>query len=76
MNMRTSVPSLLLTALLLTALVPIGTVNAAPAEASEFFYGVEYDWSSVDTDLENFTGIDVPEILGEVMGLQMMRASI
>ena len=68
MNMRTSVPSLLLTALLLTALVPIGTVNAAPAEASEFFYGVEYDWSSVDTDLENFTGIDVPEILGEVMG--------
>ena len=66
--MRTSVPSLLLTALLLTALVPIGTANATPTEASEFYYGVEYDWSSVDSDLTNFTGLDLPEMLGEVMG--------
>jgi hypothetical protein len=43
-------------------------VAAVPAEASEFYYGVEYDWNTVDTDLENFTGLDVPEILGEVMG--------
>ena len=68
MNMRTSAPSLLLTALLLTALVPIGTANATPTEASEFYYGVEYDWTSVDSDLTNFTGLDIPEMLGEVMG--------
>ena len=68
MNTRSSLPSLLMTTLLLAALMPLGSVSAAPAEASEFYYGVEYDWSSVDTDLENFTGLDVPEILGEVMG--------
>ena len=68
MNMRKTAPSLLLTALLLVALVPTGTVAAAPSEASEFYYGVEYDWSSVDSDLNNFTGLDIPEILGEVMG--------
>ena len=48
--------------------MPTGTVAATPSEASEFYYGVEYDWSSVDSDLTNFTGLDIPEILGEVMG--------
>jgi hypothetical protein len=65
-NSRLS-PGLIITALLLVAIIPIGTVGAAPAEASEFYYGVEYDWNSVDTDVENFTGLNVPEILGEVM---------
>ena len=68
MNARSSVPSLLMTALLLASLAPLSSVAAVPTEASEFYYGVEYDWSSVDTDLENFTGLDIPEILGEVMG--------
>ena len=68
MNARSSLPSLLMTALLLVALAPLSGVAAAPTEASEFYYGVEYDWSSVDTDLENFTGLDIPEILMEVMG--------
>ena len=57
-----------MTALLLASLAPLSSVAAVPTEASEFYYGVEYDWSSVDTDLENFTGLDIPEILGEVMG--------
>ena len=64
MNARSSIPSLLMTALLLASLAPLGSVAAVPTEASEFYYGVEYDWSSVDTDLENFTGLDIPEILG------------
>ena len=68
MNMRKTAPSLLLTALLLAALVPAGPVAATPTEASEFYYGVEYDWTSVDSDLTNFTGLDIPEMLGEVMG--------
>tara|TARA_B100000767_G_scaffold274661_1_gene308408 strand:+ start:1238 stop:4048 length:2811 start_codon:yes stop_codon:yes gene_type:complete len=68
MNTRSFMPSLLMTALLLASLAPLSGVAAAPAEASEFYYGVEYDWNSVDTDLENLTGLDLPEILGEVMG--------
>lgn len=68
MNMRKTTPSLLLTALLLAALLPAGPVAATPTEASEFYYGVEYDWTSVDSDLTNFTGLDIPEMLGEVMG--------
>ncbi len=60
--------SLILTALLLSAVIPISGVGAAPPEESEFFYGVEYDWTSVNTDLDNFTGLDLPEIFGEVMG--------
>ncbi len=68
MNARSSLPSLLMTALLLASLAPLSGVAAAPAEATEFYYGVEYDWNSVDTDLENMSGLDLPEILGEVMG--------
>ncbi|MDA8594107.1 hypothetical protein N9L85_01910 [Euryarchaeota archaeon] len=68
MNIARTLPSLLMTTLLLAALLPLGSVSATPTEESEFYYGVEYDWSSVDTDLENFTGVDVPEILSEIMG--------
>ena len=68
MNLSSSFPSLLMTALLLASLAPLSGVAAAPAEASEFYYGVEYDWNSVDTDLENLSGLDLPGILGEVMG--------
>ena len=68
MNIARTLPSLLMTTLLLASLLPLGSVSATPTEESEFYYGVEYDWSSVDTDLENFTGLDIPEILSEVMG--------
>jgi len=68
MNIARTLPSLLMTALLLASLLPLGSVSATPTEESEFYYGVEYDWSSVDTDLENFTGLDIPEILSEIMG--------
>lgn len=60
--------ALIVTALFLVAALPITSVNAAPSEESEFFYGVEYDWSSIDSDLTNFTGLDLPEIFTEVMG--------
>lgn len=39
-----------------------------PTEASEFYYGVEYDWNSINPDIENFTGLDLPDIFSEVMG--------
>ncbi len=58
----------ILSLLFVTAL-PISNVNAsAPAEASEIHYGVEYNWSSVDSDLEEFTGLDLPEVFAEIMG--------
>ena len=60
--------SLLLATILLTAITPLTSVQAQPDEASNFFYGVEYDWTSLDTDLENFTGMYLPEIFAEVMG--------
>ncbi|NCG00740.1 MAG: hypothetical protein GWP25_02995, partial [Euryarchaeota archaeon] len=68
MNMRKTAPSLSLTALRLAALLPAGPVAATPTEASAFYYGVEYDWSSLDSDVTNMTGLDIPDMLSEVMG--------
>ena len=49
--LRRTTPGLLVTLLLLTALSPIATVQAVPSEASEYYYGVEYDWTSLDLSL-------------------------
>ena len=55
--------------LLFAAGTPASNVSASPpAQASEFYYGVEYDWNSISPDIDNFTGIDLPEIFGEIMG--------
>ncbi len=49
--------------------LPTSLVSAAPpTDETEFYYGVEYDWNSVDTDLENFTGLNLPDIFSEFMG--------
>ena len=53
--------------MLLTALAPLAAVQAAPDEASEYYYGVEYDWTSLDSDLQNVTGLDVQELFTEIM---------
>jgi len=58
---------LLATLLLLTALSPIALVQAVPDEPSEYYYGVEYDWSSLDSDLQNVTGLDIQELFTEIM---------
>ena len=60
--LRRTPSGLLVTLLLLTALSPLATVQAQPAEASEYYYGVEYDWTSLDSDLENLTGLDIQEL--------------
>ena len=66
-SMRRSPAGLLVTLLLLTALSPVATVQSAPTEASEYYYGVEYDWTSLDSDLENVTGLDIQELFTEIM---------
>ena len=58
---------LLATLLLLTALSPIALVQAVPEEPSEYYYGVEYDWSSLDSDLQNVTGLDIQDLFTEIM---------
>ena len=55
--------------LLFAVTTPATSVTAAPpTEESEFYYGVEYDWNSINPDIENFTGLDLPEIFSEFMG--------
>ena len=66
-NLRRTPPALLVTLLLLTALSPLATVQAQPAQASEYYYGVEYDWSSLDNDLQNVTGLDIQALFTEIM---------
>ena len=58
---------LLATLLLLTALSPMALVQAQPAEASEYYYGVEYDWTSLDNDLQNVSGLDIQALFMEIM---------
>ena len=56
-------------AILFVSVGPLSSVNASPpTEATEFYYGVEYDWNSINPDIENFTGLDLPEIFSEFMG--------
>ena len=65
--LRRAPSGLLVTLLLLTALSPLATVQAQPSEASEYYYGVEYDWSSLDNDLQNVTGLDIAALFTEIM---------
>ncbi|MFZ9048069.1 MAG: hypothetical protein ACO20Y_04675 [Poseidonia sp.] len=68
MNTPRRTPSgLLVTLLLLTALSPLATVQAQPDQASEYYYGVEYDWTSLDSDLQNVSGLDIQALFTEIM---------
>ena len=66
-TIRRTPPTLLVALLVLTALSPVAMVQAVPDEASEYYYGVEYDWSSLDSDLQNVTGLDIEELFSEIM---------
>ncbi len=66
-TLRRTTPGLLVTLLLVTALSPIASVQAVPDEASEYYYGVEYDWTSLDSDLQNVTGLDIQDLFTEIM---------
>ncbi len=66
-TLRRTTPGLLVILLLVTALSPIASVQAVPDEPSEYYYGVEYDWSSLDSDVQNVTGLDIQELFTEIM---------
>ena len=64
---RRTLSGLLVTLLLVTALAPLTAVQAQPTSSSEFYYGVEYDWSSIDNDFSNLSGLNINEVLMEIM---------
>ena len=64
--MQKTVQALFVSLMILTVF-PMGMVQAVPTEASEYYYGVEYDWTSLDNDLENVTGLDIQELFTELM---------
>lgn len=60
-----TVSVVLLATLLALSVVPQGAMAQSPTNVVS--YGVEYDWSNLDGDLEGFTGLDFNDILGDVM---------
>ena len=66
MSRRTSLTGFVALLMIITAVSPLA-VHATPSEESEYYYGVEYDWSSLDSDLRNVTGLDIQELLAEIM---------
>ena len=58
----------LLTALLLClATLPMTVSAQVDPIQNDFAYGVEYDWSSLDEDIDSLTGINLNEILSRTM---------
>ena len=57
----------LIVSVMMLNVLPMTMVQATPTEASEYYYGVEYDWTSLDSDLENLTGLDIQELFTELM---------
>ncbi len=67
METRKTKLSVLLTALFVCSVVAPAASGQTSSD-TEYYYGVEYDWASIDNDLENFTGINLNEIFLEIMG--------
>jgi len=67
-NMKQSqrtVSVVLLATILALSIVPQGAMASTPTNVVS--YGLEYDWSNLDGDVEEFTNLDLNEILGDVM---------
>lgn len=58
--------AVLLTVLLCASVLPQG-VAAEDATTEHFAFGMEYDWTNMDTDFESMTGLPLDEILADVM---------
>ncbi len=56
-------------ALLFTCLMIVTTVpaNVAAEDAEPIAFGIEYDYSNINTDIESMIGLDLTEIFQEVM---------
>ena len=59
------VNAVLLAVLLCASLLP-QNVAADETTTEHFAFGMEYDWTNMDTDFETMTGLALDEILGDV----------
>jgi len=66
MRRPTRIATLLMTALLFTAIIPANSVATGSGDNS-VYYGIEYDWKSLDNDFEGLTGLDINDMLKDVM---------
>lgn len=64
-NRKSRCLALLLTAILCTGFIPTATASSDPIDHTAF--GVEYDWTNLDTDFDAMTGIPLDEILADIM---------
>ena len=58
--------AVLLALILCASLLP-QNVAADETTTEHFAFGMEYDWTNMDTDFETMTGLALDEILGDVM---------
>ena len=60
-----TVSVVLLATILALSIVPQGAMASTPTNVVS--YGIEYDWSNLDGDIEGFIELDFNDILGDVM---------
>ena len=67
MRRASKTTSLILTALFIISVIPVASVSADSTDNNAVYYGIEYDWSNIDGDLEGLTGLDFDGMLQDVM---------
>ncbi|HIF16883.1 MAG TPA: hypothetical protein EYQ85_06495 [Candidatus Poseidoniales archaeon] len=84
-RVRATSLSLILTAMMLigSAVAPIAQAQAVPTEAPEsVLFGIGYEWSNYDNDINALTGISLENILVDVMkaatdsGIELVLAEV
>lgn len=63
---RSNLGALFLTAILCVSLLPTGVAAEDPS-TEHFAFGMEYDWTNLNTDMESMTGLPLDEILSDIM---------
>ncbi|MGB1549084.1 MAG: hypothetical protein ACPHA0_01895, partial [Candidatus Poseidoniaceae archaeon] len=59
--------AILLAVLLCASVMPQNAAADETTTTEHFAFGMEYDWSDMDTDFETMTGLPLDEILGDIM---------
>ena len=65
--MKTSVNAILIALLLCLSTIPMTVSAQGESIQNEVAYGIEYDWSNLDEDIDSLTGINLNEILSRTM---------
>ncbi|MEC9161665.1 MAG: hypothetical protein VX919_02615, partial [Candidatus Thermoplasmatota archaeon] len=65
--MNTRANALVAALLLCLATLPMTVSAQVDSVQNDFAYGVEYDWSNLDEDIDSLTGINLNEILSRTM---------